>query len=352
MNYHWPRWSASAPTWRKLKIQPVKSKLRSFQFSIPNVTPKQSQTGTSLLTLVRSSISHFALRNNLADCDVLVYVSESNSFDNFVTFERSAIIQLIPLSEITFDFWYHVTVLDDDDVEVFVSDFFGHSANDVIAGKPLDGTIKVDKLHDVNLNLKIVIIKKEGDSFDGLNESTVSKNKSFSDNEVKDLLADFKRLYRSMEGADIELVAQGESFPAHKLILCARSPYFKKLFEEKSANMNSNMNGNISMNSTCFCNVSTYDFEDDCTPQVMREFVRYLYYSEVKFKNMNKAYQTLELFKLAEKFGVKGLVKLSLKHLTKDVHGLFMNDIVEVMELAYSRKLDPLFELSVIIFFR
>lgn len=83
----------------------------------------------------------------------------------------------------------------------------------------------------------------------------------------------------------------------------------------------------------------------------MKEFVRYLYYNEVEFDNFTKGYYSVELYKLAVEFKVKGLAELSLTFITESVHGFVGDDIVEVMEMANERGYEDLFYRSVMIFF-
>lgn len=280
-------------------------------------------------------------------------VAESTSSDGFVSVERSVNIQLVPLTEILFDFLYHVTVLDQEGIEVFVSEFYEHSAGSVQVGKALDANIKVEKLRDDELNLQFVIIKRDGEPMEDPNDSILPKKRKLGDDAIC-LLTDYKRLYNEMEDYDIYLIADGDVIPAHKLVLTTRSKVFKKKLQGcRGPSLSSTMNGLESANdSSMVKDIDQFDFDVAYSPLVVQEFLRFMYYSEVEFTKLAKGYHTLELFKMAEEFDVGGLEKLCLNHLTEAVHAMFQDDIVEVMELAYAKKLDKLFEICVVIFFR
>lgn len=281
--------------------------------------------------------------------DVIILIPECclDPLDEELIIERSVTIGLVPLTAIPFDFTYHVSILDLDGTEIFISEFFEFKGAAIEVGKALNGGIKVDKLKDDCLNIRFVIIKKDSVA----PETKLSDEKQYEVNKPhNDLFADyfkddFKRLFNDMEDSDIDLITNGIAIPAHKLILCTRSPEFKKKIHGK---LNST---NTSANESSICNIDAFDFEDAFSPAVMKEFVRFCYYSEVEFDNLTKGYHTVELYNLAEEFKVKGLAELSLKFINEAVHGFVLDDIVEVMELADTCGAEDLFNRSVTIFF-
>lgn len=316
------------------------------------MTSKCPQFGISSLKWVNFIFSSICERlNQLTDLDVLIFNPETNTLaddEGICKIERKVEIQLIPLSEIVFDFMYHVVLLDQDEKEFFVSDFFEHKAAGVQVGRALDGNIIFDKLEDSNLNVKFVIIKKE--STDDDETTLIPKPKEVESSSSNDLAAAFKRLFLEMEDSDIDLIARGEIIPAHKLILCARSVYLKEqLYGLYRANRGSPVDN--SLNDSCSrCVIGAFDMGDEYSPLVVKEFVRFLYYAEVEWENFTEGCQTFEMFKLATELGDSNLAKMSLERLVAVVQELDGDDILELLDLAYDRKMDNLFSLGVMIF--
>lgn len=191
---------------------------------------------------------------------MIILIPETNSDPEVesIVLERSVKVCLIPLTDIPFDFSYHVTILDCSDNEMFVSEFFEFKGSSVKVGEVLNGGINVENLKEEYLNLRFVIIKKDS-AYTQLSESKLQPiNESLSF-----LLDDFKKLYNDMDYADINLIACSVAIPAHKLILCARSSEFKKKIDGK---MDSSLNYSSANDSSSLSGFIAIDFSDDYNP--------------------------------------------------------------------------------------
>ncbi|KAG2311232.1 hypothetical protein Bca4012_025685 [Brassica carinata] len=137
----------------------------------------------------------------------------------------------------------------------------------------------------------------------------------------------FGVLLDSMEGSDVTFDIAGEKFQAHKLVLAARSPYFKsKFFNEVEAN-----NTEVTIN--------------DLEPKVFKALLQFVYkdslpedvepVTTLTFEHLNlpEIYETLmvKLLAAADKYGMNRLRLLCEAHICK---GVSVKSVAKILALA------------------
>jgi len=97
------------------------------------------------------------------------------------------------------------------------------------------------------------------------------------------LASDMYRLLKTKEFADVTLQVRDQKFQAHRIILAARSDYFKTMF---SVNMKEKESGLVNL--------------EDCCPNMFRAFVKLIY-------GGSRIKHPVELFRLADRFLVNDI---------------------------------------------
>ncbi|KFK26316.1 hypothetical protein AALP_AA8G231700 [Arabis alpina] len=137
----------------------------------------------------------------------------------------------------------------------------------------------------------------------------------------------FGVLLDSMEGSDITFDIAGEKFPAHKLVLAARSPFFKsKFFNEPEAD-----NSEVTINDlepTVFKALLQFMYKDSLPEDV--EPVTTHTFDTIK---LFEIYETLivKLLAAADKYELKRLRLLCESHICK---GVSVKSVAKILALA------------------
>ena len=128
---------------------------------------------------------------------------------------------------------------------------------------------------------------------------------------------DLTQLLESQEDADVTLVVKGEDIGAHRVILKARSTYFRAMF-------NSQMKESLSQT------VEIHDVK----PQVFRGLLRFLYTGQLP-ENFGDI--ALDLLTVADKYGVDSLKKLCASRLCDNLDD---NNVIDAILVAERHNCD------------
>ena len=151
------------------------------------------------------------------------------------------------------------------------------------------------------------------------NQVNVKVALNLSINEAKPKLTDSSEptLGQIMEGlclnedlSDIKIKCDGKEFPCHKLILSARSDVFKAMFQSDLK---------INENEESILEIA------DVSAETMKIFLKFIYRDDVKADDIN-----LDLLIVADKYNVKRLVNICVKHLESII------DTKNVMEITFA----------------
>ncbi|XP_065203292.1 speckle-type POZ protein B-like isoform X4 [Planococcus citri] len=123
-------------------------------------------------------------------------------------------------------------------------------------------------------------------------------------------MRDFEKLFNDDDCSDVVIDVNGKSFPAHKVILAARSPVFKAMFKN---NLMENQQNRVEIK--------------DADENVFQEVLRYIYTGKVE--NLNDI--ALELMLIAEKYDLAQLKGMCLKVLGSL---LSVNNVVKILIIA------------------
>ena len=119
-------------------------------------------------------------------------------------------------------------------------------------------------------------------------------------------LADFGNMFLDPWTSDIHLLCQGEEIAAHRVVLGARSPVFRAMFQSK---MMESVKGEINI--------------EDADKDVLKEMLRYIYSVKVE----EKFEKFKELLVLADKYQVEDLIKYCG---TKVVESLNTDNVLQI----------------------
>lgn len=152
---------------------------------------------------------------------------------------------------------------------------------------------------------------------------------SFVD-ESKIILGHYCQLFKTMKRSDFIIKASdGEELDAHKIILSARSEVFEAML---SADMEEKATDEVSI--------------DDFDSTVLHELLRFIYCERVE--NMEKV--DIELFKVAEKYGIERLPELCLDSIFNRIDETNVVEIAVFAQVYEDRKiLNDLFTACVLI---
>ena len=129
------------------------------------------------------------------------------------------------------------------------------------------------------------------------------------------LLDDFAHLLDSSEDADVVFNVKGERIAAHKLILKARSPYFKAMFQSR---MKESLSQSVDI--------------DDAEPNVFRGLLRFLYIGQPPVDLSAIAW---DLLSLADKYGVEKLKLICESRLSDNLDD---NNAIDALLVAERHK--------------
>ena len=112
---------------------------------------------------------------------------------------------------------------------------------------------------------------------------------------------DMATLRNNIETADVNIICDGRSFPAHKLILSARSDVFAALFSHTGTREHESGEVKIS----------------DCTRETMESFLSYIYEGNFSNATFEKAEALIHIAKL---YNVRSLVESCLQILEENIN--------------------------------
>lgn len=128
---------------------------------------------------------------------------------------------------------------------------------------------------------------------------------------LESLTMDFSKLLDGGMHPDLELRCEGQSIPAHKAILSARSEVFEAMFHSDMLERRTN-------------SIEIVDMEF----HVLREFLRYLYTSTLTEQSLETV---MRLYEVSDKYAVKGLWKRCADFLYEN---LSQENVYEILALA------------------
>jgi hypothetical protein len=118
---------------------------------------------------------------------------------------------------------------------------------------------------------------------------------------------------------DFKILCKDQSFECHKLILCARSPYFKGMF---GSDMKENQEGQMEIR--------------DMEPETVKTMIKFIYSGKVenlRFQGDQRPFgtQAIELLQAGDRFDLSGL-----KHLCEQflISHLTINNVLDMLILA------------------
>ncbi|GBO17145.1 Speckle-type POZ protein [Araneus ventricosus] len=129
--------------------------------------------------------------------------------------------------------------------------------------------------------------------------------------ECPSALDELKEAYSNQFLTDVELKTKTKSFPAHKILLCARSPVFKAMMTNDMKEKNSNI-------------IQVDDLEDD----VVKQLLLFLYSDRLENLQWESAFK---LYYAGDKYAVEKLKKICSAFLVENVTIL---SVCEVLLLA------------------
>jgi len=129
------------------------------------------------------------------------------------------------------------------------------------------------------------------------------------DSRTATLLCDIKKLLDNAdESSDFTIICSGKSFPCHEVILAARSPVFKSMFQ---LNMQEKTSRKLTV--------------EDVGIKSISALLEFLYTGEITQTDLNEA----ELIYLGDKYDIQGLLELTLRKLPQ-LHDSKIKDILFV----------------------
>lgn len=137
------------------------------------------------------------------------------------------------------------------------------------------------------------------------------------------ILNDLKELFLKKEDCDVIIKVKGSEFPAHKLILRARSPVFASTFRN---NMKEKSTGIIEI--------------DDCNPDSFSNFLSFLYSGDIDNLSVENVFS---LFTTSDKYDVQDLKTKCLEFMREN---LSVDTICDTIRLAVLHSETELIELS------
>lgn len=138
------------------------------------------------------------------------------------------------------------------------------------------------------------------------------------------VLQDFRELFLKQEDCDIIFKVKEQKFPAHRLILKARSPVFTAA-----------LRNNMKERETGIINV------EDCEPSHFLDFLHFLYCGEVKILTVENVFS---LFTVADKYDVLDLRTKCMEFMK---HNLSIDTFCDTIALALLHSENELIKLSI-----
>ncbi|XP_035210635.1 uncharacterized protein LOC118184981 [Stegodyphus dumicola] len=132
---------------------------------------------------------------------------------------------------------------------------------------------------------------------------------------------DFRNLYNSGMLSDINIIVGSETFPAHKFVLCARSPVFSRMFQTDMIELDKN-------------DVKISDIE----PQIMDKLLLFMYTGSFETSLGEAAEQ---LYVVADKYDVPALKKRCSSFLKSNLNA---KNVCRILELANMHSDDDLYK--------
>ena len=132
---------------------------------------------------------------------------------------------------------------------------------------------------------------------------------------------DFLKLFEHLNNTDVTIVVGDGTFRAHKLILAARSDYFRALFR---SGMTETVNNEVKI--------------EDVDPPAFNELLRFLYCG-LPPNSLNVTSKTL--LPLADRFGVLGLKDLCVSAIGNVLHD---GNVLDALQLAHRLNCPSLME--------
>lgn len=113
------------------------------------------------------------------------------------------------------------------------------------------------------------------------------------------LLKDYKELFRQKEDCDVIIKVKGVEFPAHRIILKARSPVLASTFR---TDMKEKATGVVDV--------------EDCDPSTFSDFLSFLYCGELDSLSEDNVFS---LFTTADKYDIADLRTVCLKYMKENL---------------------------------
>ncbi|CAL1284128.1 unnamed protein product [Larinioides sclopetarius] len=159
--------------------------------------------------------------------------------------------------------------------------------------------IEFQRIEETFYDLHLTPFLKEN-----LHGSTISSFQA----ETKNVLEDFKNLYKDQILSDIQLKTINKAFPAHKSILCARSPVFRAML---TTNMKEKMMNCIQV--------------DDLDESTIEQFLHFLYSGILEDLQWESA---LKLYYAADKYQVQQLKDICVSFLVTRLNRHNLSDLL------------------------
>ena len=120
-----------------------------------------------------------------------------------------------------------------------------------------------------------------------------------------------EKLFLNEDKSDIKIVCDEEEFPCHKFILSARSDVFETMFATKESR--EELEGILKI--------------EDISAHTMRTFLNFMYKDALNTEDIDS-----HLLLAAEKYNVKRLINICLRHLLKNIDS---SNVMEIVVAAY-----------------
>ena len=153
-------------------------------------------------------------------------------------------------------------------------------------------------------------------------ESEISTSLALSTTSGSCLANNFKTMWKKEMLTDFKLVCNNKVFLCHKFVLASRSDVFETMFSHEDTT--EALTGQAIIK--------------DCTPQVLRNFLEFLYTDQLEDK---KCFDSCELMLQADKYNVSSLKNVCEKHLAFNVK---CNNAIERLQLAVMIRAPELLE--------